>query len=137
MCVQQIRFAFHMAEDKGEQESKENAEVWMLLSHASPPHRAACCLWDHHLPPAALPWALVRAKLPLPLSGGRPRALLALGFLRAVPGRMRSPFDVSFPWIREEREGFAIRGLAAGRAPLPTGSLQALKPALFWPDPPL
>lgn len=50
---------------------------------------------------------------------------------------MRSPFDVSFSWISEEEEGFAIRGLAVGRAPLPTGSLGALKPALFWPDPPL
>lgn len=88
-----------MAEEEGEREAKENVEVRMCCPLASPPHRAACYLWDHHLPPACV-------ELPLPLSIGRLRAPFALGFLKAVPGRMRSPFDVSFSWIREEAEGW-------------------------------
>lgn len=39
-----------MAEDEGEQEAKENVEVWTCCSLASPPHGAVCCLRDHHLP---------------------------------------------------------------------------------------
>lgn len=73
----------------------------------------------------------------LPLSIGRLWVLFALGLLRAVLGRLHLCFDVSFPWIREEGEGFATRGLAAGRAPSPTGSLQALEPASFQTDLPL
>lgn len=112
-------------------------EVWACCPHASPLHGVARCLWDHHISPAALPSALMPAELPLPLSDGEPWGLLTLGFLGAIPGWMHSPFDVSFPRTKEEGEGFAIRGLSGGRAPSPTGSLQALEPASFWPDPPL
>lgn len=70
---------------------------------AAPSHRLCteqrACLWDHHLPSACV-------ELPLPLSIGRLRAPFALGFLKAVPGRMRLPFDVSFSWIREKAEGW-------------------------------
>lgn len=98
----------------------------MLIPHTAL-HGAVCRLQDHPLPLATLPQA--HAKLPLPLSINRPQALLALGFLRTVPGRMHSPSDVSFSWITEEGEGFATRGLPASRAPLPRGSLRALHPA--------
>lgn len=109
----------------------------MSNAHTLPLHRVACCLWDHHFPLPALPWALVCAKLPLPLSSSKLQALFALGFPRVSQDGCTCPLMSLFHWITEEGEGFAVRGLAVSRAPLPTGSLWAFEPASFWHDPPL
>lgn len=122
-----------MAEDKGEREGDEKEKCDCTALHVASAWSSVTPLGPSYS--SSHPSTGTRQALPLSIS--RLCVLFALGLLRAVLGRVHSFFDVSFPWIREEGEGFATRGLAVGRAPSPTGSLRALEPASFRTDLPL